>query len=79
MKISYEIQIWFKQMTCEKDTLGIPNSVGKFSNKRAALSFFEKMVKHERENNMQDIEHMVLMEYGANKEFPDDGNVIAEW
>jgi len=25
------------------------------------------------------IEHMVLMEYGANEEFPDDGNVIAEW
>ena len=25
------------------------------------------------------IEHMVLMEYGANEEFPDDGDVIAEY
>ena len=25
------------------------------------------------------IEHMVLMEYGANEEFPDDGNVIASY
>ena len=78
MKISYEIQIWLKQRH-DNAALGIPDDVLKFSNKKKALLNFDTLVKTEKRSWMQNIEHMVLMEYGANKEFPDDGDVIAQW
>ena len=61
------------------DALGIPNNVLKFSNKRTALLNFEELIKAEKEGRLPSIEHIVLMEYGANKEFPDDGDVITQW
>lgn len=75
MKISYEIQIWHEQRHVN-DALGIPNDVVKFSNKSKALLAYEMLKKLP---TLPSIEHIVLMEYGANKEFPDDGDVITEW
>jgi len=78
MTITYELQIWLKQRH-DNALLGIPDDVLKFSNKRKALLNFDTIVKTEKRSWMQNIEHMVLMEYGANEEFPDDGDVVAEW
>ena len=85
MKISYELQIWHEpnmgheDIKNVNDALGIPNGILKFSNKRTALLNFEELTKAEKEGRLPSIVHMVLMEYGANKEFPDDGDVITQW
>ncbi len=80
MTIKYELQIWDHTEIGDMPeliALGIPNRVLEFSNKRTALLKFDEQVSADEEPGV--IEHMVLMEYGANEEFPDDGDVIAQW